>query len=104
MTKSTLATQADNSPPINKSTIEARALSTADASHYTNHSEAFLKKARCGKTKTPGPRFRKFGKRVFYFREDLDAWLEQSAACSVLAEIEAHNQSCIDASRPDDTE
>ncbi len=77
MTQSTPADQAED-PRIKKPAIEARALSTADASIYTNHSVAFLKKARRGKTKTPGPRFRKFEKRVFYFREDLDEWLEQA--------------------------
>ena len=78
MTKSAPATGADDSPPINTPAIRARALSTSDAAYYTNHSVAFLKKARLGMTKTQGPRFRKFGKRVFYFREDLDSWLEKA--------------------------
>lgn len=57
--------------------MEARAFSTSEAAKYTSFSESWLRKARIGLTDTPGPRFRKIGKRVLYLREDLDAFLEQ---------------------------
>lgn len=58
--------------------IEPRGLSTADAARYTGLSASFLEKARIGKTKTPGPKFQKIGKRILYLRDSLDAFLEQS--------------------------
>jgi len=58
--------------------IEPRGFKTANAAAYIDWSESFLKRARIGKTKTPGPRFKKHGKRVTYLREDLDAFLEQT--------------------------
>ncbi len=60
--------------------IEPRGFNTANAAAYIGWSESFLRRARIGKTKTPGPRFKKHGKRVTYLREDLDEFLEQSAA------------------------
>ena len=59
---------------------EPRGFNTANAAAYIGWSESFLRRARIGKTKTPGPRFKKHGKRVTYLREDLDAFLEQEAA------------------------
>ena len=56
----------------------ARGLRTRDAADYIGFSRAFLRKARCGKTKTAGPKFKKIGSRVVYLREDLDVFLEQS--------------------------
>jgi hypothetical protein len=64
------------SPPV------ARGLRTVDAAEYIGFSEAFLKKARCGLTEAPGPRFRKIGNRVVYLLEDLDAFLDQSEAAA----------------------
>ena len=60
--------------------IKPRGFNTANAAIYIDWSESFLRRARLGKTKTPGPRFKKHGKRVTYLREDLDAFLEQEAA------------------------
>ncbi len=57
--------------------VEHRGFKTADAATYIGWSESFLRRARIGKTKTPGPRFKKHGKRVTYLREDLDEFLEQ---------------------------
>ena len=65
-----------NHPP----NIKPRGFNTANAAAYIGWSESFLRRARLGKTKTPGPRFKKHGKRVTYLREDLDAFLEQEAA------------------------
>ena len=59
-------------PPV------ARGLRPRDAAEYVGFSEAFLKKARCGLTEVPGPRFKKIGTRVVYLREDLDAFLDQA--------------------------
>ena len=67
---------ADRGPAITP--LIARGLKTKDAAVYVGFSEAFLKKARCGLTEAPGPRFKKIGSRVVYLREDLDAFLEQS--------------------------
>ena len=55
-----------------------RGFNTANAAGYIGWSESFLRRARLGKTKVPGPRFQKRGKRVTYLREDLDAFLENS--------------------------
>jgi len=60
--------------------IKPRGFKTANAAAYIDWSESFLRRARIGKTKTPGPRFKKHGKRVTYLREDLDEFLEQPAA------------------------
>ena len=60
--------------------IEPRGFNTANAAAYIGWSESFLRRARIGKTKARGPRFKKHGKRVTYLREDLDAFLEQPAA------------------------
>ncbi len=57
-----------------------RGLSTADAAHYISFSESFLRKARIGLSNTPGPKFKKIGKKVVYLREDLDAFLDQGEA------------------------
>ena len=57
--------------------IERRGFNTADAAAYIGWSPSFLRRARIGKTKAPGPNFKKHGKRVTYLREDLDAFLEQ---------------------------
>ncbi len=54
-----------------------RGLSTADAAHYISFSESFLRKARIGLTNTPGPKFKKIGKKVVYLREDLDTFLDE---------------------------
>ena len=59
--------------------IAARGLNTSDAAQYISFSESFLRKARMGITDVAGPNFKKIGKRVVYLREDLDAFLEQSA-------------------------
>lgn len=81
MTRSTPAAEADDSPLTDqKPTIQARALSTADAAHYICFSESFLRKARIGLTNTPGPKFKKIGKKVVYLRENLDSWLDQGEA------------------------
>ena len=57
--------------------IKPRGFNTANAAAYIDWSESFLRRARIGKTKAPGPKFKKHGKRVTYLREDLDAFLEQ---------------------------
>ena len=64
-----------NSPQVDAA--QPRAFNTVDAAHYISFSESFLRKARIGLTNTPGPRFKKIGKKVVYLREDLDAFLDQ---------------------------
>ena len=55
--------------------ITPRGLSTVAAARYTGLSPSFLEKARIGKTKTAGPKFRKIGKRILYLRDDLNRYL-----------------------------
>ena len=65
-------------PQDPQSSIEPRGLSTESAARYLGLSTSFLEKARLNQTKTPGPKFRKKGKRVIYLRDDLDVYLESS--------------------------
>ena len=58
--------------------IQPRGLITAAAARYTGLSTSFLEKARLNLTKTPGPKYRRIGKRVVYLRDDLDAYLTSS--------------------------
>jgi len=58
--------------------IVPRGLNTEAAARYLGLSPSFLEKSRIGKTKTPGPKFKKIGKRILYLRDSLDAYLEQS--------------------------
>ena len=60
----------------------ARGLNTSAAANYIGFSEAFLRKARRGKTKVSGPKYRRIGNRVVYLREDLDAFLDMYEAVS----------------------
>ncbi len=55
----------------------ARGLNTADAAQYIGFSAGFLRKARRGKTKVSGPKFRRIGNRVIYVRAELDIFLDQ---------------------------
>ena len=54
-----------------------RGFNTRSAARYIDFSEGFLRKARRGKTKVPGPNYRRIGNRVIYLREELDAFLDQ---------------------------
>ncbi len=58
--------------------IEPRGLNTAAAARYLGLSTSFLEKARLKNPKTPGPNFRRKGKRILYLRNELDAYLESS--------------------------
>ena len=58
--------------------IEPRGLNTAAAARYLGLSASFLEKARLNQTTTPGPPFRRKGKRVLYLRNELDTYLEAS--------------------------
>ena len=63
---------------MNKQEISIRALNEKQASAYIGMSASFLQKDRMNGTlqgRNPGPPYAKLGKRVVYFREDLDAWL-----------------------------
>ena len=58
---------------------QSRVLHEREAAGYIGMSVSFLQKDRMNGRlagRTPGPRYAKLGKRVVYFREDLDAWLE----------------------------
>ena len=57
--------------------VKPRGFNTFNAAAYIGWSESFLRRARIGKTKARGPRFKKHGKRVTYLLEDLDAFLNQ---------------------------
>ena len=57
-----------------------RGLNTSAAANYIGFSEGFLRKARRGMTKIPGPQYRRIGNRVVYLREELDAFLDTSEA------------------------
>jgi len=59
----------DNLPP-------ARGFNTQAAAHYLGLSPSWLRKARMGITNTPGPRFKKVGRKVIYARDSLDAFLD----------------------------
>jgi len=59
--------------------VSPRGLNEEQAAIYTGMSVSYLQKARCnGPTgnRTPGPAFKKIGKRVIYDIADLDAWLD----------------------------
>lgn len=59
--------------------VTPRCLDEENAAVYVGMSVSFLQKARCnGPTgnRTPGPAFKKIGKRVIYDIADLDAWLD----------------------------
>ena len=58
--------------------IEPRGLSTKAAARYLGLSTSFLEKARINQTKTPGPPFKKIGKRVVYLKDQLDTFLTSS--------------------------
>ena len=58
--------------------IEPRGVDTTGAANYCALSTSFLEKARINQTKTPGPKFKKIGKRVVYLLDDLDLFLESS--------------------------
>lgn len=60
--------------------MEARGLGTNDAAEYTSFSVSWLRKARIGLTDSPGPKFKKIGKRVVYLRDELDDFLEQAGS------------------------
>lgn len=55
----------------------ARGLNTAASANYIGFSEAYLRKARRGKTQVSGPKYKRIGNRVVYLREDLDAFLDE---------------------------
>lgn len=53
-------------------------MDTRNAATYTGFAEKTLAMMRCNGT---GPKFVKLG-RIFYFREDLDAWLQRGRVVS----------------------
>lgn len=57
-----------------------RGFNTIQAARYIGLSKAFLEKSRTGHTELPGPKCHKFGRRVIYLREDLDAFIEEHLA------------------------
>jgi hypothetical protein len=61
-------------------------LDTKNASAYLGLSEKTLAMMRCQGT---GPRFIKRG-RIFYYQEDLDAWLAQAKRVTSTAQIKHH--------------
>lgn len=59
--------------------VRPRCMDEENAAVYVGMSVSFLQKARCiGATggRTPGPKFKKIGKRIVYDIADLDAWLD----------------------------
>ena len=61
---------------VSETQIEPRGLNTASAARYLGLSTSFLEKARINQTTTPGPKFRRKGKRILYLRNELDQYLE----------------------------
>jgi predicted DNA-binding transcriptional regulator AlpA len=60
---------------IKKANAEPRALlDPKAASQYIGVSKSFLDKRRVGGN---GPPYRKVGRRVFYWRNELEAWVDQ---------------------------
>ncbi len=57
--------------------VSQRGFRTVSAAAYIDYSPEFLRKARQGKTKVKGPKYRKIGRTINYEREWLDEWLEQ---------------------------
>ncbi len=54
---------------------EPQAFNTKGASRITGMSESWLSKARMGITATPGPEFKKVGRKVIYTLPAIQAWL-----------------------------
>ena len=69
MTKSTSDTVADDPLP-------PRGLDTKAAARYVGLSPSWMRKARMGITATPGPIFKKVGRKVLYTRDSLDEFLD----------------------------
>ena len=61
---------------VSETQIEPRGLNTASAARYLGLSTSFLEKARINQTTTPGPKFRRKGKRILYLKNELDQYLE----------------------------
>ena len=60
--------------------IEDQKLSEQEAAAHIKMTPSYLQRDRCeGVTgnRTPGPPFYRIGRRIFYKRSDLDAWLEK---------------------------
>jgi len=55
-----------------------RLLSPASAAKYLGVSVYFLRESRRGLTRTPAPRFIRFGRSVRYDIKDLDRWIEEN--------------------------
>ena len=56
--------------------IPPRGFNTKDAARYLGLSLSWLRKARMGITATPGPRFKKVGRKCIYTRDSLDDFLD----------------------------
>jgi hypothetical protein len=69
MTKSAPAASADNSIP-------PRGFNTKAAARYLGLSLSWMRKARMGITATPGPRFKKVGRKCIYTKDSLDEFLD----------------------------
>ena len=59
----------------NLNTPEQRGFNTRSAAIYIDFSEGWLRKARRGKTKVPGPKYRRISGRCIYTRNQLDEWI-----------------------------
>jgi len=60
--------ESSNFPPV-------RGLNPKGAARFIGMSESWLGKARMGITDTPGPRFKKVGRKVLYPLDSLEDWL-----------------------------
>ena len=56
--------------------IQPRALNEEGAARYIGRSVFYLRDARLGRTKLPGPKFLRVGRNINYLVEELDAWLD----------------------------
>lgn len=67
---------------LNDTDIQQRGFNEKQAAMYIGMSVSFLRKDRMHgviRSRTPGPRWGKVGKRVVYLRDDLDSWLDNLA-------------------------
>ncbi len=69
MSEPTPVTATDNSIP-------PRGFNTKDAARYLGLSLSWMRKARMGITATPGPRFKKVGRKCIYTTDSLDEFLD----------------------------
>ncbi len=68
--------QSENSSPASGSNLPPQlGFDPKETAHITGMSESWLSKARMGITASPGPKFKKVGRKVIYTMSAIKAWL-----------------------------